>query len=52
MARIMIEDLSPADESLTPEELEQIEGAGRRLFRPESLSLERGRCSRSTSPRA
>jgi hypothetical protein len=40
MSRIRIEDLPPADENLTPEELEQIEGAGRPSFRPSLEGLE------------
>ena len=34
MARIRIEDLPAAEEGLTAEELEQLEGAGRRSFPP------------------
>jgi exo-beta-1,3-glucanase (GH17 family) len=40
MSRIRIEDLPPGDEHLTPEELEQIEGAGRASFRPTLEGLE------------
>lgn len=40
MGRIKIEDLPPADENLTPEELAEIEGAGRPSFRPTIETLE------------
>jgi hypothetical protein len=40
MSRTRIEDLPPADENLTPEELAEIEGAGRPSFRPTLEGLE------------